>query len=199
MRKLSRSPLFQRVNVSANSSLLRPPTTRSTSYASLISCMSPYSMPLCTILTKLPLPPGPMCMTHGPSSTCAATFVTIGSMNLYASASPPGIIDGPLRAPSSPPDTPMPMYRMPFSATFLARRSVFSYHSLPPSMMQSPSSRCSIKRSMVASTGFPAITSMITRLGFSRDCTKSSMVSYPCNFSPRPDFFARATAASVFA
>lgn len=26
-------------------------TTRSTSYASAISCMSPYSMPLCTILT----------------------------------------------------------------------------------------------------------------------------------------------------
>jgi hypothetical protein len=33
----------------------------------------------------------------------------------------------PLRAPSSPPDTPMPMYLIPFSATSAARLSVFSY------------------------------------------------------------------------
>lgn len=33
----------------------------------------------------------------------------------------------PLRAPSSPPETPMPMYMMPSASTFLARASVFSY------------------------------------------------------------------------
>ena len=61
--------LFHSTKMSAISSLLKPPTVRSTSYASLMSCMSPYSMPLCTIFTKLPAPPGPTYMTHGPSST----------------------------------------------------------------------------------------------------------------------------------
>ena len=37
----------------------------------------------------------------------------------------------PLRAPSSPPDTPIPMYRMPFSATNALRFSVFSYLPVP--------------------------------------------------------------------
>ena len=36
------------------------------SYASEISCMSPYSIPLWTILTKLPAPPGPTYMVQGP-------------------------------------------------------------------------------------------------------------------------------------
>eukprot|EP00959_Pyramimonas_sp_CCMP1952_P467808 9492215-Pyramimonas_sp.AAC.1 len=59
------------------------------------TCMSPYSMPLCTILTKLPEPPGPTWVTQGPSFTCAATFFTTSSMRAYASGDPPGIIDGP--------------------------------------------------------------------------------------------------------
>lgn len=33
----------------------------------------------------------------------------------------------PLRAPSSPPLTPMPMWKMPFSFISACRRSVFSY------------------------------------------------------------------------
>ena len=33
----------------------------------------------------------------------------------------------PFRAPSSPPETPMPMYMIPMSSSFLARISVFSY------------------------------------------------------------------------
>ena len=114
-------------------------------------------------------------------------------------------VRAPLRAPSSPPETPMPMYMSPFSATFFARASVFSYlraastsatgqrkvyrhpqhmhsgcgmgglwgapagwivayHSLPPSMMMSPSSRRGMRLSMVASTGAPALTRIITRL-----------------------------------
>ena len=43
--------LFQSVNTWAISGTVSPPTTRSTSYASAMSCMSPYSMPLCTIFT----------------------------------------------------------------------------------------------------------------------------------------------------
>lgn len=35
---------------------------------------------------------------------------------------PPGINDGPYRAPSSPPDTPEPMNNKPFGASALHRR-----------------------------------------------------------------------------
>ena len=51
IRKDDRSPAFHSVNAAASSALVRPPTVFSTSYASEMSCMSPYSMPLCTILT----------------------------------------------------------------------------------------------------------------------------------------------------
>ena len=33
----------------------------------------------------------------------------------HASGLPPGMMEGPWRAPSSPPETPVPMNRMPFS------------------------------------------------------------------------------------
>ncbi len=36
-----------------------------------------------------------------------------------ASGLPPGMIDGPWRAPSSPPDTPVPTNRMPFLGQLL--------------------------------------------------------------------------------
>ena len=36
------------------------------SYASEINCMSPYSIPLWTILTKFPAPPGPTYIVQGP-------------------------------------------------------------------------------------------------------------------------------------
>ena len=44
---------------------------RSRSYVSAMSCMSAYSMPLCTIFTKCPAPSGPMRVQHGSSSTWA--------------------------------------------------------------------------------------------------------------------------------
>lgn len=37
------------------------------------------------------------------------------------------IAHSPFRAPSSPPETPIPMYLIPTSATLAARRSEFSY------------------------------------------------------------------------
>ena len=54
MRNESSSAAFHSVKAAASSALVSPPTVLSTSYASEMSCMSPYSMPLCTILTKLP-------------------------------------------------------------------------------------------------------------------------------------------------
>ncbi len=48
-------------------------------------------------------------------------FFTCG----HAAGLPPGMIEGPKRAPSSPPDTPVPTKRMPFSARSLVRRFEF--------------------------------------------------------------------------
>mmetsp|Transcript_7781 Transcript_7781/g.31216 ORF Transcript_7781/g.31216 Transcript_7781/m.31216 type:complete len:224 (+) Transcript_7781:1855-2526(+) len=173
MRYDSNSASFHSVNAAASSSFVNPPTVFNTSYASEMSCMSPYSMPLCTILTKFPAPPGPTYVTHAPESVCALTGFKISAMISYASLDPPGIMDGPLRAPSSPPLTPMPTYSNPFSAASFDRRSVFSYHSFPPSMMQSPGSRNCDNPAIVASTGAPAFTKIITHRGFASDATKS--------------------------
>src|SRR5919106_1547412 len=48
---------------------------------------------------------------------------------------------GPCRAPSSPPDTPVPRKRSPREARACSRRTVSSKKLLPPSMSRSPSSR----------------------------------------------------------
>ena len=75
-----------------------------------MSCMSPYSMPLCTILTKCPAPFSPTQSQHGePSSTFAQMAWKIGLTNCHAAGLPPGIMLGPFSAPSSPPETPVPM------------------------------------------------------------------------------------------
>ena len=71
--------------------------------------MSPYSMPLWTILTKCPAPSGPTHSQHGvPSGAFAAIAWKIGFTSGQASTSPPGMIEGPWSAPSSPPETPVP-------------------------------------------------------------------------------------------
>ena len=65
-----------------------------------MSCMSPYSMPLWTILTKWPAPSGPTQSQQGvPSATLAAIAWKIGLTCGQASGSPPGMIDGPLQRP----------------------------------------------------------------------------------------------------
>src|ERR1700733_11915453 len=58
----------------------------------------------------------------------------------HASSFPPGMMDGPYRAPSSPPDTPVPTNRKPFPARYLARRLESGKWEFPPSMMMSPGS-----------------------------------------------------------
>ena len=51
MRYESRSPSFHSANTLCISSALMPRLSFMRWYASQMSCMSPYSMPLCTILT----------------------------------------------------------------------------------------------------------------------------------------------------
>ena len=65
-------------------------------------------MPLCTIFTKCPAPSGTTCVTHGPDSFVAAIASSTGWSSVHESVEPPGMSDGPNRAPSSPPDTPQP-------------------------------------------------------------------------------------------
>ena len=72
--------------------------------------MSPYSMPLWTILTKWPAPFSPTQSQHGsPSAVCAAIFWKMGLTCGHAAGLPPGMMEGPSSAPSSPPETPVPM------------------------------------------------------------------------------------------
>ena len=52
----------------------------------------------------------------------------------FGSRSPPGMMLGPVRAPSSPPDTPTPRRSTPCSATDSCRRCVSQKFALPPSM-----------------------------------------------------------------
>ncbi len=46
----------------------------------------------------------------------------------------PGIIEGPWRAPSSPPEIPAPTYKIPFSSNSLHLRFVSVKRLLPPSI-----------------------------------------------------------------
>ena len=59
IRNDSKSPAFHVVKISPISPALAPVACRIKSYASAISCMSAYSIPLWTILTKWPAPLGP--------------------------------------------------------------------------------------------------------------------------------------------
>ena len=79
IRYESRRPRFQVRKISAISAGEYPATSRSSWYASPMSCMSAYSMPLCTIVTKCPAPSGPTWETHGePSAAFAEIFSSIG-------------------------------------------------------------------------------------------------------------------------
>ncbi|SCD39367.1 hypothetical protein GA0115236_104919 [Streptomyces sp. IgraMP-1] len=79
MRYESSRPVFQVRKISAISAGEYPPTSRSSWYASPMSCMSAYSIPLWTILTKWPAPSGPTWVTQGvPSSAFAEIFSSMG-------------------------------------------------------------------------------------------------------------------------
>ena len=80
--------------------------------------MSPYSMPLWTILTKWPAPFSPtQSQQASPFSTLAQMAWKMGFTSGQAAGEPPGIMLGPLRAPSSPPLTPQPTYKRPLLST----------------------------------------------------------------------------------
>ena len=176
--------MFQRSNTSAVCAAVMPSPRRSTSHASAMSCMSPYSIPLCTIFTKCPAPSGPTCVTHGPASVLAAIASRTSFSASHDSGDPPGISDGPKRAPSSPPDTPQPTKWMPLGRSAASRRRVSSNHELPPSMTMSPSLRTGRSFSIVWSTGFPAGIIMRIRRGRSRAAASASKVFVPWNACP---------------
>ena len=78
---------------------------------------------------------------------------------------PPGMSEGPLRAPSSPPEMPQPTKWMPVSRIAASRRMVSVKRALPPSTMMSPGSKTSVSSSMTASVAAPALTMMIAVRG----------------------------------
>ena len=141
-----------------------------------MSCMSAYSMPLWIILTKCPAPSVPTCVTQGSPSATAAIERRIGPRVSHASAEPPGMIDGPSSAPSSPPEMPAPTKLMPVSRTAFSRRIVSVNRALPPSTMMSPGSKTSVRASITASVPRPACTMMIAVRGFVSEAANSAYV-----------------------
>lgn len=89
-----------------------------------MSCMSAYSMPLCTIFTKCPAPSVPMCVAQGSPSTFALIDSNMGPSTSYDSVEPPTMTAGPFSAPSSPPETPAPTKWRPRSRRASSRRRV---------------------------------------------------------------------------
>lgn len=74
----------------------------------------------------------------------------------HASGLPPGISEGPYLAPSSPPDTPDPTYRMPLLRSSTVLLVVSWYSEFPPSMIMSPFSSNGTNLLMKSSTAWPA-------------------------------------------
>ena len=63
-----------------------------------------------------------MYLTGVPSGAWAAMLCKIGFTSSHAFSEPPGMIEAPFKAPSSPPETPAPTNRKPFdSASFTLR------------------------------------------------------------------------------
>src|SRR6478672_9402601 len=95
------------------------------------------------------------------------------------------MIEGPFRAPSSPPETPQPTKWMPRSARAACRRRVSANWALPPSMMMSPGSTNEASSSITASVGPPALTMIRILRGLASDATKSALDSDGTN-TPSP-------------
>ena len=106
------------------------------------------------------------------------------------------MIEGPLSAPSSPPQTPVPTKCRPSSFSLASRRIVSGKWALPASMTMSPSSSSGISSSITASVPGPAFTMMMTRRGRSSEATKSAIDSEATNVPSAP---ASATSDSVLA
>ena len=108
--------------------------------------------------------------------------------NWYPFFDPPGMMHGPFSAPSSPPETPVPMYRMLSLARSSRRRSVSVKSELPPSISRSPGSRCGRICAIISSTGAPALTMRMILRGRWRLAHSSFGVMQPMRFRPRQRF-----------
>jgi len=104
--------------------------------------------------------------------------------------------EGPLRAPSSPPEIPIPTNRMPLVSNSSPLLIVLGYHSLPPSTMISPASIYLLMALIVRSTGFPACTNNTTLRGRFSFLMKSSGPLEPTMGSP-PSPLARFTVSAT--
>ena len=120
-----------------------------------------------------------MCITQGWPSTLAAMLSKMGRITSQVDAGPPGMMDGPLRAPSSPPETPAPMKRRPSGVSQASRRSVSVNRLLPPSMTMSSRSSSGSSCSMTESTAAPALTMSMILRGLARLATNAARVSAP--------------------
>ena len=142
-------------------------------------------MPLCTIFTKWPAPPGPIHSQQGwPSSALAAMACKNGRTSGQASGEPPGIRAGPRKAPSSPPLTPAPTYKMPEPSSAWMRRWVSVNKVLPPSITTSPADSKGRSSANTASTGAPAGTISHTRRGTLKLATRAAKDSAACARKP---------------
>ncbi len=86
------------------------------------------------------------------------------------------MIDGPCSAPSSPPETPVPMKWMPALASSWLRRMVSLKKVLPPSISTSPLLSSGFSSAITASVPAPACTISRMRRGFSSEATNFSIV-----------------------
>src|SRR6201992_1022942 len=93
---------------------------------------------------------------------------------------------GPLRAPSSPPDTPQPTKFRSCSRSACSRRRVSMKCALPQSTTMSPWSSSGTSSSMTASVAGPAWTMMMMARGRSRLATKSLIDSLGRNVPSSP-------------
>ena len=118
-----------------------------------------------------------MWVTHGVPSTVAEMSSSSGPRVSQDSAGPPGMMDGPRSAPSSPPEMPAPTKWRPAAATSRSRRMVSVNRALPPSIMMSPSSIASTSWAITASVAAPAWTMITALRGRWSDATNSSIVS----------------------
>eukprot|EP00732_Lithocolla_globosa_P004465 Lithocolla_globosa_v1_NODE_4130_length_1504_cov_17.396135.p2 type:complete len:129 gc:universal NODE_4130_length_1504_cov_17.396135:988-1374(+) len=121
----------------------------------------------------------------------------IGLTCSHASFVPPGMIEGPCRAPSSPPETPEPTKCKPCSEQRFSRRIVSGKWVLPPSIRMSPFSSLGMRRSMVASTAAPAFTINIIFLGFLQAKIISSMERRGTILVPLASFCIKASTFST--
>ncbi len=99
------------------------------------------------------------------------------------------MIDGPCRAPSSPPDTPMPRNGTPASSAAAARRRVSLKFALPASMIRSSGPSIGRSAAIIASTASPAGT--IRMIARARVDGRDQLLQrpgrrYPLRERPRP-------------